>query len=264
METTLLRTSAVVLSVVGLALTQWSGIGGTASASTPSSPKAERDCPLTDGEKRGGFEVLYVDDALDYYPDTLYAAPGIPLEVGTYSGLFGYRPIGKLTVATKRGPRTVANFCVNRDGSFFVTFPADTITGPATITLSSRKKEWQGVNKPMKRNVFRKTFQVVALDAVPAKPVSPTDIRGEARSDGFYFTWTPMSAQPGIEFYRFACTLPTAVRPEIFTPWSHVNLWVQPGDIFPLTIQSINVAGMSEVKTWWHYDPGSRELTRIG
>lgn len=266
MNTTLLRRrSWAALAVAGLALTATlGGIATTAHAAPTAKAKPAKGCPLTDAEKSNPSGDGWIDrSALDFYPGTLYTAPGIPLEVSTQKAAFGHLPIGKLTVATKRSPRTVVNFCADQYGRIQVVFPADTITGPATLTMSSRKKMWQGPGLPMKKDVFQKKFGIVALDAVPEKPVSPTEVRAEVRSNGLFFTWAPLSAKPEVEFYRFSCTLNTAVKPELLVPWAEMNLHMQADGIFPLVIQSINPAGWTEAHTGWRYDPERRTVTRV-
>lgn len=217
-------------------------------------------CPLTDSERAGAtFWMTAQPDALDVYPGTLYATPGKPVEVETLSGHFGVQPLGTLTVATKRSPRTVVHFCANHDGSMKVIFPSDTITGPATITMKPRDK------RPDTRDVFRKQFRVVVLDRMPAKPVSPNDIRAEVHPDGIVFSWTSASAQPELEHYRFHCLLPTVEgpRPQLLMPWSHVELTAWYGTQIPLMILSNNPAGVTRLDTWWEYDPAQRTVTRI-
>lgn len=261
METTILRTSAVVLSVVGLVLTPWLGIGGTASASTPSSPKAARDCPLTNEEKRpSGFGGVY-DWALDHYPGTLYVAPTKPLEVGTLNPYFGNQPIGTLTVATKRGPKTVVRFCANRDGSMRVSFPSDVVTGTATIKMTSREKWWRP-DGPPRKDVFTKAFRVVVLETAPAAPLSPTDIRAEVRGDGVLFSWTPASDEPYLEHYAFPCSNPIldiSEDPQVLVP---LRNFAYDGS-YRLDIAAINISGWSTIQTLWHYDSAQATISRI-
>lgn len=260
-----LLAATVLMTSVGIAGTTMTahaapttltGITATTAQAAPATTakaKPAKNCPLTDDEKRGnaGFFLFDASIVLAPYPTTMYTAPGAPLRIIT-GWAIPERPIGKLTVATKRGPRTVVPFCADRYGTFDFTFPADTVTGPASVAFSSRDG----------KSVTQRKFKIVALDAVPTKPVSPTDVQAEVRDDGLFFTWTSLSPQPGLEHYVFPCQspiLPMTTTPAILVPNKNVN----PRGTFTLRIASINLAGWSEIKTIWQYDLQRRTITRV-
>lgn len=241
-------TSALV--VAALALTTVLAGTATAQAAPAVNNQAAATCPLTNVEKSGAFwdKPRRFDQ-----PGILYTAPGLTTTLLSLG--FDKRPIGTLTLATSRGPRTVVSFCADAGGWVSLSLPADTLSGPATIAMASRDG----------KKVFRQSFTVVALDSVPEKPTAPTDIQARLTDEGIAFSWTPTSARPEPEAYDFNCKVNDTAVPQVVFPRTlpYIDAAIRKNSTIGFSIMAYSVSGQSpRINQVWRVNPDGT-MTRV-